>query len=107
VPKSPFQRARANAAPLVVTATAFTAVSTAAIQINSTGVGRQVIVLLPTQNCFIKFGDASVGAATSADWPLVANQRVRFVVSNDSSYFRVVRNSADGVLDWYVASKAV
>ena len=107
MPKSPFQRARANAAPLIVTATAFTSTSTSAVQINSTGQGRQIVTFLPTQNCFIKFGNASVAAATSSDWPLVANVSVDFEVSDDSSYFTVIRNSADGTLDWFVRGKAV
>jgi hypothetical protein len=103
--KSIFQRRTANLAPEVVTATAFTATSTAAVQIHPNGQGKYIVNLLPTQNCFIRFGTSSVGAATSNDWPLVANQLVRFVISNDTNYFTVIRNSADGTLDWYVVGR--
>lgn len=103
--KSVFQRRTANLAPQVVTATAFTVTSSSAVQIHSGGTGKYIVYFIPTQNCYIKFGTSGVAAATSSDWPLVANQMVRFVISNDSNYFTVIRNSADGTLDWFVVGK--
>lgn len=103
--KSVFQRLTANLAPEVVTATAFTATSTAAVQIHSGGTGKYIVRFLPTQNCFIKFGDANVVAATSSDWPLIANQAVLLEISSDSNYFRVIRSSADGTLFWSVVGR--
>lgn len=93
-------------APIVVTATAFTAVSTAAVALSSGNRGKFVVLMTPTQACYVKFGDASVGAATSSDFPLVANQTYRFVCSDDTNNFRVIRNAADGTLSWYIAGKA-
>lgn len=103
--KSVFLRRTANLAPEVVTATAFTSSSTAAVQIHSGGTGKYIVCFLPTQNCFIKFGTSAVTAATSSDWPLIANQPVRLVISGDTNYFTVIRNSADGTLDWYVVGR--
>lgn len=105
--KSFFDRPGNSAAPLVVTATAFTATSTAAVQIHSGGTGKYVVYFLPTQDCYIRFGNASVGAADSSDWPLAANVKTKLIISTSiTGYFRVIRKSADGTLDWYVAGRA-
>lgn len=103
--KSVFQRRNANLAPQVVTATSFTVTSTAAVQIHSGGKGKYIVYFIPTQKCYIKFGTSGVAAATSNDWPLLANQAVRLVISDDSNYFTVIRDSADGTLDWFVVGK--
>lgn len=103
--KSVFQRRTANLAPQVVTATAFTAASSSAVQIHSGGKGKYIVYFTPTQDCHIKFGTSTVGAATTSDWPLYAKKLARLVISDDSNYFTVIRDSADGTLDWFVVGR--
>lgn len=104
--KSFFSKAGANNAPESVTATPFTATSSVAIPMTPLSSGKHVVYFTPTQNCYVRFGTSSVGAATSSHWRLIANKRVRMVVSNDSNHFRVIRASSDGLLYWYVSGES-
>lgn len=89
-------------APEVITATAFATASTAAVPITTAG-GKHTVFFTPTKNCFIRFGTASVGAATSSHWPLIAGVQYRFTITSSSSHFRVIRDTDDGNLHWYIS----
>jgi len=93
-------------APIVSTNTAYTATSSAAVQLNSTGTGAYLVVVTPTTNCYIKFGESNMPAAAAADFPLEAGVEYIFEVSTQfTGYFRVVRQTADGSLNWYIPGK--
>lgn len=103
--KSFFSKSGTNNAPELVTPTAFTSTSTNAIAMAPLSPGKHVVYFTPTQDCYIKFGTSSVGAATSSSWPLVANKRIRVIIANDCNYFTVIRKSSDGLLYWYVSGE--
>ena len=103
--KSFFAKAGNNNAPESVTPTFFTSSSTSAMAMTPFSTGKHVVYFTPTQDCYLRFGTSSVGAASSSHWPLIANKRVRIIISNDSNYFTVIRKSADGLLYWYVSGE--
>lgn len=103
--KSYFSKAGSNNAPEVVTPTPFTATSSIAIPVSPLAPGKHVVYLTPTENCFIRFGTSSVAAASAVHWPLLANKRVRVIVDNGSNCFRVIRETNDGLLYWYVSGE--
>lgn len=81
----------------------FTAASSAAKDAGVCGQNRGVLVVTPTQNCYIRFGGSDVTAATSSDLRLVAGKLYCFEFNAATRYFRVIRQSADGILTWYVS----
>lgn len=99
--KSIFDRQLVTA-PLAPVATPYGSASTSAVQIHYRGLGKFVVSFTPSTDCYIKFGTATVGAASSSDWPLTAGKRYRLSIDNSSTYFRVIRKTDDGVLDWFV-----
>lgn len=104
--KTIFERTERLERPLVLNATAFTAASSAAIQLHSTGTGQYVAVFEPDQNCHIVFGDSAVRPATTSDFRLTAGKTYKFSFSTGGAgFFRVIRATADGTLDWFVLGK--
>jgi hypothetical protein len=99
-----FERVDRFDRPLVPTQTAYTSASTAAVPLRDASIkGAQVVYLEPSTDCHVVFGDASVRAATTSDFRLFAGEIYRLQFSNDSNNLRVIRNSADGSLGWFVA----
>ena len=86
--------------------TATAVASTAAIAVSSnmpTG-GGLWITMICTAACRIRFGDSTVGAATASDHLIPANTYVQYWChSVFETHFRVIRDSADGLLDHYVS----
>ena len=82
-------------APMVITVTSVSTSSTAAVQVHAGGaVGRQRLVLISDVSCYIRFGDASVSAATTSDEFLPAGQYYPLNTNNHSTYFRVIGTGA-------------
>lgn len=95
-------------APTFTNSVPYSSTSTAAVRLLPYGVtGKRVVVLIPSTDCYIRFGDASVGAATSSYERFVAGVPVRLECRNDSAYVRVLRVSSDGVLKWIVESQQI
>lgn len=97
------------ATPQGVLSTAFTAVSTGAID---TGIDagnaqctKNLVTFVTTQDCLIAFGKSDMAAATAADWLLkAADGPVTFLLdSKKTRFFRVIRSTADGTLRSYVS----
>lgn len=103
--KSFFSKSGANSAPENVTPTPFTATSSVAIPM-TLAPGKHVVYFTATQTCYIRFGLPAVGAATSSHFRLIANRRVRMIIDNGSPCFRVIRDTSDGLLYWYVSGEA-
>lgn len=88
------------------TNTAITSTSTAAVATGA-GSGLNLFVISVTTNCYIRFGLSTVAAATSADYPLFANEEyVLEVPSNQITHYRLIRASADGVASAYIVGGA-
>jgi hypothetical protein len=95
----------ATRAPIVQ---AFTAASTAAV---ATGVATgcdsngRWFTFLPTQDCHIIFGDATVAAASASSMLFNAGVRVElWLARSTDTHFRVIRDTADGTLYLYPSS---
>jgi hypothetical protein len=59
-----------------------------------------------TSDCFIRFGRLGVGAATSSDYLLTANQEEEFWITfPDDANFSVIRATADGTLHRFRSSR--
>ncbi len=92
-------------APMKTNNLAFTSSASAATPVGI-GAGPDVIWVIATQDCYIKFGNSTLSAPSASDgWLLKANVETPFEVGLNSAYFRVIRSSADGVLNWYVAGQ--
>lgn len=82
------------------TRTAVTASSSAAVAIGTLGSSREILLISSTR-CFIRFGTASVTAASATDatvLPLPADAMFTLRVPSDVTHFTVVRSTADGFL---------
>lgn len=90
--------------PLAPQATAFTATGTTGAALHAAGRGKFTVVFVANQNCHIRFGtSAAMTVAAVTDWYLpLGQERVR-TFSDDSNFFSVIRDTADGTLSWYVA----
>lgn len=91
-------------APISPTNTAFTATSTAEVAIGA-GPGANLLRMTPSTACRIRFGTSGLGAASASDAPLEAGVQRIFTIGNDCTHFRVIRQTADGVLTWDVVGK--
>lgn len=58
------------------------------------------IIVICSTDTHIRFGDSSVGAATTNDFRLAANVAHVFDVFPGSDRFRAIRASSDGTLIW-------
>jgi hypothetical protein len=90
-------------APTTVYSVSFTGTSTAATDISHGASGvQQMVFEAEGADCWVIFGTATVGAATSAGWPLFAGQPIMFQVGNPQKYLRVIRQSSvSGTLKYY------
>ena len=82
------------------TRTAITTTSSAAVAIGTLGSSREIL-LIPSTRCFIRFGTASVTAASATDanvLPLPADALFTLRVPRDVTHFTVIRSTADGFL---------
>ena len=94
--------------------TATSNVSTAAVAIVSpatsataprTGADHaQIVTMVANQDVRIRFGVSDVGAATTSDFLIPKNVIVSWLCGDADTHFRVIRDSADGALEWYVES---
>lgn len=78
------------------------AASTEAIPVYPGQSGKLVVVMTCTQNAYVRFGQANVTAATAADYRIIAGRLYAFETTAATSYFTVIRQTADGVLSFYV-----
>mgnify|MGYP000959800095 CR=1 FL=1 len=85
--------------PRAGTAVSVSAASTSAQDL---GAGTTRVVISSTTLCHIIFGDSSVAAAQSTDYPLQPNTDYVFDIAPFCRYFRVIRDSASGTLTWAV-----
>lgn len=69
------------------------------------GQGKQPLVLLSTVDCYIRFGNASVGAATNAYELFKANIPMRLDIDNATTYMTVL-GTGSGTLYWYIEGDA-
>lgn len=92
-------------APMKTYNLAFTASASSATPVGI-GAGPDVIWMIATTDCYIKFGGSTISAPSASDgWLLKAGVETPFEVGLNSSYFRVVRSASDGILNWYVAGQ--
>lgn len=64
--------------------------------------GRLTVVMTPSADCYVRFGQYNVSAATSDDFPLLAGKIYAFQCNLAQTHFAVIRRAADGVLSFYV-----
>ena len=75
-----------------------------AVRIHRLGaIGKQKLVFVSTADCYVRFGDAAVGLATSSYELYKANIPVQLVLGNDSTHFSILGTGA-GTFYYYVES---
>jgi hypothetical protein len=90
--------------PRAITNISFTNTSTTAQALPSSGLNIHGcwVAFKSNQDCRLRVEDANVGAATSSDYLLKANDEKSWWCSSVSeTHVRVIRDSADGVLQVY------
>lgn len=82
------------------TNTAFTGTSSAEVAIGTLSLSRE-IMMIASQRCHIRFGATGLSAAAvgAGVLPLAADERFHMKVPAGVTHFRVIRDSADGVLN--------
>lgn len=96
----------AMSVPVVVASATGLAVNT--VQTQPLFLAGQWYTFISTANCHIRFGgDAALGAAAQADYPMIANVEYDWFIDNGSTFFSVIRDTAatDGVLWRYQSNK--
>jgi hypothetical protein len=94
-----------NAIPVSAnpTAQAVTSVSTAAIPIPGQG-GRQIYMATVSNTAVrVRFGLSDVSAASSTDVRIFNVSGFGFFIDASVTHFRIIRDTADGTLLWWVA----
>lgn len=78
-------------APVVITATSVTTSSSAAVAVHPAGAkGKQRVVFVCDVDCYLKFGDSSVAAATEQDEFVPADEYLPVDTTNSTTHFRVL-----------------
>lgn len=81
--------------PMVVSTTAVSTSSSAAVQAHPAGAkGRQNAWFVCDQDCYLRFGDASVAAATDSDEFVEADTYFPVTLTNSSTHFTVIAAGA-------------